>query len=396
MSSLCDPTLHRTSLLCEGLPKRAPRPDIRDRGKIKPARRRSCLRRRRLVVQTKHAFCYGTDVATPDTRHPHFEPGNTELETGKTRHPRFKRFERPLLLLFCCALLSACGDSAGSGGTAAPHAVVRGERTWVDTTRPTARGSVRVAESRTLRTVIWQAVSDEPVPLLVIAHGFSGLPEKLAAMANRIAAAGYVVVAPAFPLTNQNTPNGPYLPDVRQQPADVSFVLDRLLEANADPVDPLYGRIEANAVAVLGHSLGGTTTIALTRKDCCRDPRVIVSLLFAPGPIELFDQLFGADPTESGPPTMLLQGDLDPIIGYEGSYRYFGEIDAPKVFIGITGASHSDAIEADDEPLTYLESVGERAIVAFLDREFRGAREAFADMRASLDAEGHYTEAVAP
>lgn len=229
-----------------------------------------------------------------------------------------------------------------------------------------------------------------------MAHGFSGLPEKFAAMANRIADAGYIVAAPAFPLTNQNAPNGAYLLDVRQQPADVSFVLDRLLEANETPIDSLYDRIASSAIAVLGHSLGGTTTIAITRKNCCRDTRVSLGLLFAPGPIELFDQLFGPDPTEGGPPTMILQGDRDPIIGYEGSYSYFSKIDAPKAFVGITGADHSNAIEADDEPLTYLETVGARAIVAYLNREFHGAKQAFADVRAELNVEGHHTEITGP
>lgn len=286
---------------------------------------------------------------------------------------------------------SGCGDGSDADPIARALPTTRSERTWVDESRDTVRGATVLAEGRGLRTVIWRPETDAPRPLLVMAHGFTGLPEKFAAMAAHIAAAGYVVAAPAFPLTNQNALGGAWLPDVRQQPADVSFVLDRLLEANATAGDDLRGRIDEARIAVLGHSLGGTTTIALTRKACCRDPRVTASLLVAPGPIDLFVQLFGLDPTQAGPPTMILQGTDDPIISYESAYAYFQQIDAPAYFVGIDGATHSDAIEAAQAPLTYLESVSARAIVAFLDQQF-GREESNLDATlATLADEGQTT-----
>ncbi len=266
------------------------------------------------------------------------------------------------------------------------------ERTWVDASRPTNHnGNYAGAPDRTLRTLIWQPDTAGALPLFVMAHGFGGLPEKFEAMARSIADAGFVVAAPAFPLTNENAP-GSYLhalQDVASQPADVSFVISKLLEANDAPGDPLEGRILTDQVAVLGHSLGGTTVLALTRKDCCRDTRVRASLLFAPGPINLFNNLFGTDPTDAGPPTLILQGTKDGTISYSVTEQLYTQIDPPRRFVGITGADHSDAIEARSLPLTALQSVSERAIVAFLNAMFRGADAALDSTLATLEAEGN-------
>ena len=43
------------------------------------------------------------------------------------------------------------------------------------------------------------------------------------------ASRGYVVVAPTFPLSSGTAPGGPGLADYREQPADVSFVISRVL-----------------------------------------------------------------------------------------------------------------------------------------------------------------------
>jgi dienelactone hydrolase len=304
-----------------------------------------------------------------------------------------------VLLLLSCVTFAACGESTDSVASpalsTAPAPVTRSERVWVDATRPTAHnGSYAGAPDRTLRTLIWQPTTAGPLPLFVMAHGFGGLPEKFEAMAHTIASAGFVVAAPAFPLTNEHAP-GSYahaFQDVANQPADVSFLITKLLEASATAGDALHGRIVAEDIAVLGHSLGGTTTIALTRKDCCSDSRVRASLLFAPGPIELFTSSFGTDPIAAGPPTLILHGTADPVVTYASSQLLYTKIDPPRFFVGVTGAGHSDAIEAFTEPLTVIQSVSERAIVAFLNAMFRGASADLNSTLTTLAAEGNTTE----
>jgi len=302
------------------------------------------------------------------------------------------------VLLICGATLAACGESsdpASGSGSPTSAAVTRSEVTFVDSTRPTARnGSYPGAPDRTLRTLIWQPSTVGALPLFVMAHGFSGLPDRFEAIASTIANAGFIVAAPAFPLTNQNAPGG-YMhafQDVGNQPGDVSFVITKLLEANTTPGDPLYNRILPDNVAVLGHSLGGTTVEALTREPCCRDSRVRASMLFAAGPVSLFPNLFGTGPINAGPPTLVLQGTADMTVSYETSVDLYAHIDPPRVFVGITGAGHADAIEAPTFPLTNLQLVSERAIVAFLNAMFRGDNADLTATLAALVAEGNSAE----
>lgn len=306
--------------------------------------------------------------------------------------------------LLCCATLAACGESVDPPSstptitaTATPTSVTRSERTWVDTSpgRTTARnGNYPGAPDRTLRTLIWQPATAGPLPLFVMAHGFGGLPEYFEVMARTIADAGFMVAAPAFPLTNANAPGGHThgLQDVANQPGDVSFVIDQLLLANAAPGDALQNRILPDEIAVLGHSLGGTTVAALTRKNCCRDNRVRASMLFAAGPLDVFTNLFGTDPINAGPPTLILHGTVDSTVAYATSQRLYSEIDPPRFFVGITGADHSDAIEAPAEPLTSVQLVSARAIVAFLNAMFRGANAQLSNTLAALAAEGNPVE----
>jgi predicted dienelactone hydrolase len=309
------------------------------------------------------------------------------------RHDAASRWAA-ITLLACCVTFAACGESQDPSSGAAPTvaAVTRSERVWVDATRPTARnGEYAGAPDRTLRTLLWQPATPRPLPLFVMAHGFGGLPEKFDAMARTIAGAGFVVAAPAFPLTNQNAP-GNYLHgllDVANQPADVGFVIAKLIDANAMAGDPLYRHLITGDIAVLGHSLGGATTIALTREDCCRDDRVRASVLVDAAPISLFTNLFGTGSIAAGPPTLVLHGTQDPTIAYATSQQLYSDIDPPKIFVGITGAHHSDAIEAQTEPLTGIQSVSERAIVAFLNALFNAASADLSSTLATLAAEGN-------
>jgi len=222
------------------------------------------------------------------------------------------------VVLSVLSVLSACGDSDPQ-----PRATLqRSERTWVDTSRATPRKpGFAGADTRTLRVLLWTPPTFHASPLVVLAHGFGGAPQKFEAFATTLAAAGYVIAAPTFPLTNENAPGGHEtgLGDVRSQPGDISFVVTQLLNANATPGDALYGRIESDAIAVLGHSLGAVTTIALTRKQCCSDARVRAAILVAPLP-GLVDLTFAGSPTSAdGPPTLLIHGTADTTADYAGS-----------------------------------------------------------------------------
>ena len=290
-------------------------------------------------------------------------------------------------------LLAAwCGTTAGCGGTVQlteSTGVTRSERVWVDPSRSTPRTSAFPgAPTRTLRTLIWQPASANTLPLLVMAHGFGALPEDFDAFAHSVAAAGFVLAAPTFPLTNSNVPGGQLsLNDLTHQPGDLSFIITQLLQAAATPGDPLQGHIASANVAVLGQSLGGATVIGLTRKNCCRDGRVRASILSS---APLLAGAFGPDPiSAAGPPTLILQGTADTTVVYVTATQLFDLIDPPRFLVGLKGAEHSDALESQAEPPIPARDAAQRATVAFLDAAFRGASAELDATLAGLAAQGN-------
>lgn len=292
-------------------------------------------------------------------------------------------------------LVAWCGTTAGCGGTVqltANTGVTRSERVWVDPSRATPRTSAFPgAPTRTLRTLIWQPASANALPLLVMAHGFGALPEDFDAFAHSVAAAGFVLAAPAFPLTNHNVPGGQLgINDLTQQPGDLSFVITQLLQAAGSAGDPLQDRIVPADVAVLGQSLGSATVIGLTRKNCCRDSRVRATILSA---APLLPGSFGPDPiSAAGPPTLILHGMADTTVAYVTATQLFNLIAPPRVLVGLKGAEHSDALESQTEPPIPARAAAQRATVAFLNAVFGSAAAELDATLAALAAEGNLVQ----
>ena len=119
------------------------------------------------------------------------------------------------------------GDAVGTATRQAQDMVVHLD--LVDVSRPTAAGpGVPASPTRSLPTTVHLPAGDAPAPLIVLAHGAAGAPEKFGELAAAWADAGYVVAAPRFPLTNEDV-QPPVLADLAEQSRDVRFVIDSLL-----------------------------------------------------------------------------------------------------------------------------------------------------------------------
>jgi predicted dienelactone hydrolase len=222
------------------------------------------------------------------------------------------------LSLLALALIS-CG-----GGGAAPMAVPDGPFTvgtalftFVDHSRPTAANNGAPGkDSRTLRTIVYFPASDRRFPLIVFAHGLTGVGPIYNVILRAWAEAGYVVAAPDFPLSSGGTPGGAIAGDYINQPADESFLIDQLLLANDDPASPLYGRIDPDRIGASGQSLGGMTTFGLAFNTCCGDTRIDAAVPMAgqllPFPGGEYDPLIG-------PPLLIIHGDADDSVPYSSA-----------------------------------------------------------------------------
>jgi dienelactone hydrolase len=255
-------------------------------------------------------------------------------------------------------------STVATSATAPRHVLGTFTTTWVDTSRPTnAHGSAPATSSRWLRTVytypaapppgpaatipIGDALPDRtgaPYPLVVFAHGFNSRPEAAADQIADLASRGFVVASPTFPLTSFDTVGGADGGDLRNQPADVSFVITRTLALARDAGGPLSGMIDPRAVAVGGHSAGAITALGLA-STCCHDERVKALFLWSGNP----QGFAGRFDLRHAPPLLLVHGTEDPFLPYNEDVATFNDFHVPKVFLTMVGEDHSSWASRTDD-----------------------------------------------
>src|SRR5579863_5956947 len=155
---------------------------------------------------------------------------------------------------------------------------------FTDTSRPTQPAfEFPGSPSRQLDTIVWSPADSggAPFPLIIYSHGTYGAPDNASHITRHLAAHGYLVAAPAFPLTASTAHTrlpAAHIADGVNQPGDVSFVIEQLL------ADPAYARlIDPEAIGATGHSLGGVTSYFLAFGEKTREPRIKATGVIAGG-----------------------------------------------------------------------------------------------------------------
>jgi len=284
------------------------------------------------------------------------------------------------------------GDApAGSSS----YGIGRLSRTFVDTRRPTPpNGDAPGQPARTLETALLYptaaAGADSqpppvarggPFPLVVFAHGFTGSPGAYDGLLRAWTSAGYVVAAPAFPLSNHDAPGGPSQNDFPNQPGDVTFLITQLLQMNnAD--GPLRGAIDPRRIALAGHSQGAATTLGVVLNACCHDDRVTAAVVLAGNEVPLPNGRFSVrDPT----PVLFVHGDADDVVAYSAGRQAFADAVAPKFFVTLLGADHGTAYSGGKNPAA---GVVVRTTLDFFDRYLRGRDDGLTRLRRDGGAAG--------
>jgi dienelactone hydrolase len=267
---------------------------------------------------------------------------------------------RGILVVAIALIAASCSGSDGDNRTRPPpssttrtlpsaakpgmYAVGELTDTFVDTSRRTesANGQGN-APTRTLVTVIHYPQSDGPFPLIVLAHGQTGHPNKFTQLTTAWASAGFVVAAPVFPLTNNQITfqtDGDYV----NQPADVSFVIDQMLVRSNERSGPLAGRVDKRHIGVAGLSLGGATVYGIAFNGCCRDRRIDAALVMA-GILLPYDGAYEFPSL----PLLIIHGNSDP----RGREPY-GMARPPKYLMTIERPTHSPPFEDTPDPADEL------------------------------------------
>jgi predicted dienelactone hydrolase len=298
------------------------------------------------------------------------------------------------------------GGAAGAGDTQAvldarPYAVGERTATLVDTGRGTqavpAQGIAEKPDRTVELAVLYPAdgeatgeaagdeapVADAPVaegrfPLLVFAHGWTGSGPSLVPTARRWAGAGYVVALPTFPLSRDGIG---FSEDLPQQPGDVRFVLDTVLAYADDADDPLAGHVDAEHVAVGGHSLGAATALAFVN-SCCEDPRVDAVIAVSGGPL----CCEGGEYPETMPvPLLLVHGGRDTVVAPASSDFMFDSFGGDVSYLFLPEGDHVSFFQGDDHELF------DRTVVAFLDAQLGLDPDALDGLADEADATGRGT-----
>jgi predicted dienelactone hydrolase len=242
-----------------------------------------------------------------------------------------------------------------------------GSRTydWIDSSRPTpASNGYRARNHRELRTTIWypaigspsrsvhrDASPDRaagPFPIVLFAHGHGGQPTDYLGDIMSWTSRGYVVVAPEFPLSSADARGGPSYADVTEQPGDLSFVLTRVLQLNADAGSSLYHLVDARRIGAVGHSEGAWTVLALAGNSCCRDRRITAAIVMAGEMAPGFPRPFFST---GAPPILFVHARDDDVVNYLYDHNAYALAPSPKYFLTVPKGGHVIPYEATGTPV---------------------------------------------
>lgn len=264
--------------------------------------------------------------------------------------------------LIATMIFAAVAVAAQAAGD---HAVGMRQASFIDESRPVkASSGFAGAPVRRIDVMIWYPAAkagsdtapakDGPWPLVIYSHGTNGAPDNNMHMVNELVRHGYVVAAPAYPLSSLNTYTHIKMTDTRDvvnQTKDVSFVIDRLL---ADPA--LGPAIDAKRIGTTGHSLGGVTSYFTSFGRQTRDPRIVATAPIGAGdPVQsaLFSDmgLIGTQHAAVSVPVLFLSAEKDIFARTTGRpHAAYARLEKPKYEIMVRHGTHVWFRDNTDQP----------------------------------------------
>ncbi len=284
------------------------------------------------------------------------------------------------------ALIGPAAAPAASSKSG-PYAVGERSYTFVDKSRRTEAGpGYPGAATRTLPVLVLYPAKGKPggatkakaaavrnghgFPLILFSHGVGASGPAYRFLLERYARRGYVVAAPTYPRSNGGAPGGAQIGAYARQPADVSFVITRMLSLARS--SKWKKTIDRRRVAAAGHSLGAMTTLGVATNSCCLDKRIDAALAFSGIQAPFDGGTFYSKPT---PPLMLVHGDDDGTLPYLGSTRAYDGAPAPKVLLRLLRGPHTPFQAPWLEPTL-------RSTLDFLDGYLKDRRKSLKRLRA--------------
>jgi alpha-beta hydrolase superfamily lysophospholipase len=260
--------------------------------------------------------------------------------------------------------------AAPAGRPPRPYAVGTTGLDLTDSSRPADS-----APSRHLPTVIfYPAVGTNPAPetpnaqplyrswpLVVFAHGYNVTPLTYHDLLHHLAQSGFVVAAPSFPLETEGGPLDEN--DLRNEPADMRFVITHVLAASSAASGVLSGMVDPARIAVVGHSDGGEAALAVGFLAGDEDNRIGPIVAMAAQAILNGDHVSAAAVAH---PLLVVQGTADTINPPARGDQVYASAPSPKAYLRLLGAGHLPPVADDNQ----WRPIVEATIVDWLDAWF--------------------------
>jgi len=175
-------------------------------------------------------------------------------------------------------------------------------------------------------------------PLVVFAHGFAASADTYAPLLHSLAASGFVVVAPEFPLSSSTIAAPAVEGDEPEQARDVNFLID-LFSGPAAPA-PFDSSIAPGSVGVMGHSDGAQTVLLSGYSPAFLDRR-IGAVVAVSGRYSTFGgRWFGDD----APPLLVVQASADELNPFSSGIELVQRDPHTAMLVAVDGVTHLGAV----------------------------------------------------
>jgi dienelactone hydrolase len=169
-----------------------------------------------------------------------------------------------------------------------------------------------------------------PFPAIVFNHGYGSNAQAYSSFLDDFARHGFVVAGPNF------TSN-----DIAQDASAVRRTVDWL---TSSPSELAPAHINRHGIAVMGHSLGGLTALAVAYNSCCRDRRIAAAIAIESPVGDLPNGTY----EWSTPPLLIVLGDNDPLVPATTGPQLLSKFAGTAYLLTIPRGGHGGGMDATD------------------------------------------------
>jgi hypothetical protein len=225
---------------------------------------------------------------------------------------------------------------------------------------PAASGAISSQDT------FWAKARGGKFPLIVFAPGFNSNPATYQVFLHDIAAQGYIVAAPTFPIEasipgmggaqRSNT-------EIIYQIYDMSAVISQMVAYSKTPGNFLNTAMNQTQIGVIGHSDGGMTVAGMTMSSSYVDSRIKTAVVMSgAGPYGLTWR------NRKVVPLLMEQANKDPYNSPSSAAWLFNHVTGPRGYLDLNGVYHIWPLIGNDK----IADLTRRTVIAHLNAQLKG------------------------